>query len=75
AAKSGNAHAITDAGVAGLLARAAGEGALLNVEINLKSLVASADKNDVESASHRLQEALAMSAARCQESVHAALNA
>ena len=39
AAKLGNANAITDAGVAGLLARAAGEGALLNVEINLKSLV------------------------------------
>ncbi|HUK62330.1 MAG TPA: glutamate formimidoyltransferase, partial [Dongiaceae bacterium] len=38
AAKSGNANAITDAGVAGLLARAGGEGALLNVEINLKSL-------------------------------------
>jgi glutamate formiminotransferase/formiminotetrahydrofolate cyclodeaminase len=75
AAKFGNANAITDAGVAGLLARAAGEGALLNVEINLKSLVASADKNDVESASRRLREALAMSSARCQETVHAALNA
>jgi glutamate formiminotransferase/formiminotetrahydrofolate cyclodeaminase len=75
AAKFGNANAITDAGVAGLLARAAGEGALLNVEINLKSLVASADKNDVESASRRLREALALSSARCQETVHAALNA
>ena len=75
AAKFGNANAITDAGVAGLLARAAGEGALLNVEINLKSLSASADKNDVESASRRLREALAMSSARCQETVHAALNA
>jgi len=75
AARSGNANAITDAGVAGLLARAAGEGALLNVEINLKSLAASADKNDVESASRRLREALALSSARCQETVHAALNA
>ena len=75
AAKSGNASAITDAGVAALLARAAGEGALLNVEINLKSLGASADKNDVESASRRLRAALMSSATRCQETVHAALSA
>ncbi len=75
AAKSGNANAITDAGVAGLLARAAGEGAILNVEINLKSLVDSADKNDVESACRRLRAALVSSSARCQETVHAAINA
>jgi len=75
AAKSGNANAITDAGVASLLARAAGEGALLNVEINLKSLGDSADKSDVESASHRLRQALTSSATRCQETVHAALGA
>ena len=75
AAKSGNVNAITDAGVASLLARAAGEGALLNVEINLKSLGDSADKSDVESASHRLRQALTSSATRCQETIHAALGA
>jgi glutamate formiminotransferase / formiminotetrahydrofolate cyclodeaminase len=75
AAKFGNTNAITDAGVAALMARAAGEGALLNVEINLKSLPPSADKNDVESASRRLAEALAASAARCRETVDAAMNA
>jgi glutamate formiminotransferase/formiminotetrahydrofolate cyclodeaminase len=47
-AKCGNVNAITDAGAAGLLARAAGEAALLNVEINLKSLPDSADKHGVE---------------------------
>jgi len=38
AAKKGNKNALTDAGVAGLLAQAAVEGALYNVYINLTSL-------------------------------------
>jgi glutamate formiminotransferase/formiminotetrahydrofolate cyclodeaminase len=58
AGKWGNVNAITDAGTAGLLAAAAAEGALLNVEINLKSAPESADKQGVERDLRRLQIAL-----------------
>jgi glutamate formiminotransferase/formiminotetrahydrofolate cyclodeaminase len=75
AARHGNPNAASDAGVAGLLARAAGEGALLNVQINLKSLPAGADKEDVEMNLQRLQEALGPSARGCLDAVRAALNA
>jgi len=37
-ARKGNANAVTDVGVAGLLVSAAAKGALFNVEVNLKSL-------------------------------------
>jgi glutamate formiminotransferase/formiminotetrahydrofolate cyclodeaminase len=75
AARLGNANAVTDAGTAGLLARAAAEGALLNVEINLKSSPAGADKNDVETALQRVRSALGPAAQRCADAVHSALKA
>ena len=37
-ATTGNGHAVTDVGVAGLLVSAACKGALFNVEININSL-------------------------------------
>jgi len=75
AASQGNPNAASDAGVAGLLARAAGEGALLNVQINLKSIAPSADKDDVETGYRRLHSALLLHDERCREAVRAALNA
>ena len=75
AARLGNPNAVTDAGTAGLLAGAAAEGALLNVEINLKSLAAGADKNDVETALQRVRSALGPAAQRCTDAVHSALKA
>src|SRR5690349_16180109 len=55
AARLGNVNAASDAEVAGWLARAAAEGALLNVQIYLKSLAPTADKDDVETGQRRLR--------------------
>ena len=74
-ARCGNTNAITDAGTAGLLARAAGEGALLNVEINLKSLPESADKQGVETELHRLHSAFVPASDSCAQAVRAVLGA
>ncbi len=74
-AKCGNVNAISDAATAGLLARAAGEGALLNVEINLKSLPESADKQGVEMELHRLHAALARASDACSTAVRTVLGA
>jgi glutamate formiminotransferase/formiminotetrahydrofolate cyclodeaminase len=74
-AARGNVNAVTDAGTSGLLARAAAEAALLNVEINLKSLPASADKENVESETRRLHSALAHASESCAATVRAALDA
>ncbi|NOT33762.1 MAG: glutamate formimidoyltransferase [Candidatus Eisenbacteria bacterium] len=74
AARIGNVNAVTDAGAAGLLARAAAEAALLNVEINLKSVAASADKQVVELDVRRLRDALIRDSEECQAAVRSALD-
>jgi glutamate formiminotransferase/formiminotetrahydrofolate cyclodeaminase len=66
AARLGNVQAASDAGVAGLMAVAAGQGALLNVEINLKSMGPEADKNGVEADLRRLDAAFAPAAEECR---------
>ena len=75
AAGQGNVNACSDAGVAGLLARAAGEGALLNVQINLKSIGASADKDTVFSQSAAISSALVSAAERCATAVQSVMDA
>jgi glutamate formiminotransferase/formiminotetrahydrofolate cyclodeaminase len=75
AAERGNPNAATDAGVAGLLARAAAEGAILNVEINLKSLPEGADKEQVIAGLGRLRMQLEPASRRCAEAVQAVIHA
>ncbi len=75
AAQRGNVNAVTDAGVAGWLGRAGAEGALLNVEINLKSLPEGADKEAVEMELRRTREALDAAVRGCLDAVRASLNA
>jgi glutamate formiminotransferase/formiminotetrahydrofolate cyclodeaminase len=75
AARQGNVNAASDAGVAGLLAGAAGEGALLNVQINLKSLVPSADKEVVTTQFEAIRTELRSAAERCTAAVVSAMTA
>lgn len=75
AAQKGNVNAVTDAGVAGLLAEAAGGGAILNVQINLKSLADGADKQAVVADLETVRAELHAAAAKCREVVQAAMNA
>jgi formiminotetrahydrofolate cyclodeaminase len=75
AARMGNANAVSDAGVAGLLARAAGEGALLNVQINLKSFAPGADKEAVAADLDSARTALLSAAERCRTAVEVAMSA
>ena len=66
---------MTDAGVAGLLARAAGEGACWNVEINLKSMPTSADKDNVAADLAATRVALYAAESKSRAAVEAAMNA
>jgi glutamate formiminotransferase/formiminotetrahydrofolate cyclodeaminase len=75
AARLGNVQAVTDAGVAGVLAGAAAEGALLNVQINLKSLAEGADKNGVEADLRRLSTELRSAVEECRGAVASKLEA
>ena len=75
AARQGNANAVTDAGVAGLLAQAAGEGAALNVEINLKSLPEGADKTAVAADLGSARAALLAAGGQCRDAVRTGMNA
>jgi glutamate formiminotransferase/formiminotetrahydrofolate cyclodeaminase len=72
-ARLGNVNAASDSGVAGLLAAAGAEGALLNVEINLKSLAEDVDKKVIQEGLQRLGDALGPATQRCREAVHAVL--
>ena len=74
-ARDGNPSAVTDAGVAGACALAAGEGAALNVRINLGSLTDTAWVNSTESAAAGLIEQCRTLATEVREIVESALSA
>lgn len=75
AVRQGNVNAASDGGVGGLLARAAGESALLNVQINLKSMGDSADKLAVSQQFEAIRAELAAAAERCAAAVRTAMDA
>jgi glutamate formiminotransferase/formiminotetrahydrofolate cyclodeaminase len=74
-ARDGNPSAVTDAGVAGACALAAGEGAALNVRINLGSLTDATWVNRTESAAAGLIERCRALATEVREIVESALSA
>jgi glutamate formiminotransferase/formiminotetrahydrofolate cyclodeaminase len=74
-AREGNVNAVTDAGVAGQIARAAGEGALLNVEINLKSMAPSDERDDLGQRVAQTRTDIDRAADACRAAVRAVLDA
>jgi glutamate formiminotransferase/formiminotetrahydrofolate cyclodeaminase len=74
AAEIGNPNTVTDAGSAAWMARAAGEAALLNVQVNLQSLGESADKQGVEKEARGLSARLATATDAASAAVNARLS-
>jgi glutamate formiminotransferase/formiminotetrahydrofolate cyclodeaminase len=73
-ARDGNPSAVTDAGVAGACARAAAEGAALNVRINLRTMTDETWANNARSAAAGLIERARSLAAEVRETVETALD-
>ena len=71
AVEIGNPNAATDAGSAAWMARAAGESALLNVQVNLQSLPESADKQSVEKEARSIAARLATATDAASAAVNA----
>jgi glutamate formiminotransferase/formiminotetrahydrofolate cyclodeaminase len=74
-ARDGNPSAVTDAGVAGACALAAGEGAALNVRINLSSLTDVVWTGSTESAAAELIERCRALSTEVRDTVERALSA
>lgn len=72
-ARLGNANAVTDVGVAGLLASAAAKGALFNVDINLDSLPESMAA-DLNRQSSEVSEATRVASRAVMDEVRARMN-
>ncbi len=72
-ARLGNANAVTDVGVAGLLARAAAKGALFNVDINLDSLPEGMAA-DLNRQSSQVSEATRIASRAVMDEVRARMN-
>ena len=73
-ARDGNPNAVTDAGVAGACALAAGQGAALNVRINLSSLTDTGWANKAGSTADDLLERCRILAAEVRQTVENALS-
>ena len=72
-ARHGNANAVTDVGVAGLLASAAAKGALVNVDINLDSLPEGMAA-DLNRQSSEVKEATRLASRAVMDEVRARMN-
>jgi glutamate formiminotransferase/formiminotetrahydrofolate cyclodeaminase len=69
AAERGNKNSLSDAGMAGLLAEAAAEGAYYNVKINLLNIKDTAFKEDLSSRAKGLSEEVARAGAELRATI------